>query len=422
MRPSSDTRVDERSFDLGINYWPARTAMGFWRKFNEKEVSRDFATIREAGLSLVRLFLTWEDFQPSADVIDRKMLAHLKTTLDSAETAGLKVMPTLFTGHMSGANWFPGWAVRRSSSPGRFPSICGGRVVAAEPINWYSDRTLRVAQTKLATECATALTDHPALFAWDLGNEASNCMLPPDKQSARTWLEVITHALRKTDSKTPITLGLHMEDLEEDRGLTPLDAAEFCDYLTMHGYPDYATFTNGPTDERLLPFLAQLTRFLANGMDVLFSEFGVPTLPPETQGADSGPAGATGAPLLVTENNAAHYYRRALRALHQSGATGAMLWCYSDYVPSLFGRPPFDSAPHERTFGLFRSDGSAKRSVSEVREFSRRHPLVERTPRVRTEDFVDLTVDEYYDAPRRHLQRLFRRYCAALGETSPFDD
>jgi endo-1,4-beta-mannosidase len=396
--------------------------MGFWRRFDEEEVSRDFAKIREAGLSLVRIFLTWEDFQPSHDVIDPKMLAHLRTTLDSADAAGLSIMPTLFTGHMSGANWVPGWAAREVSSPGRFPTICRGRVVPAEPINWYSDKSLRTAQARLATECATALAGHPALFAWDLGNENSNCAVPQGKQSARTWLRSITHALRKNDSKTPFTLGLHMEDLEQNRGLTPRDAAEVCDYLTMHGYPDYATFTDGPTDERLLPFLAQLTRFLANGMEVLFSEFGVPTLPPGEVGNDAAPAGAKDGPKLVTEESAASYYHRALRALHQSGASGALMWCYSDYVPSLFDQPPFDRAPHERTFGLFRADGSAKSTVSEVRGFSRRRPLVEASPRVQTEDFIDVTIEEYFNAPQRHLQRLFHRYCAALGETSPLDE
>ena len=68
-----------------------------------------------------------------------------------------------------------------------------------------------------------------------------------------------------------------MEDLSRTGNLGPREAAEVCDFLTMHGYPGYATWADGPTDERLLPFLAQITRWLGGGAEVLFSEFGVPT-------------------------------------------------------------------------------------------------------------------------------------------------
>ncbi len=51
---------------------------------------------------------------------------------------------------------------------------------------------------------------------------------------------------------------------------------EACDFLTMHGYPIYAAWSDGPTDELLVPFLARVTRWLGGGADVLFSEFGLP--------------------------------------------------------------------------------------------------------------------------------------------------
>ena len=55
------------------------------------------------------------------------------------------------------------------------------------------------------------------------------------------------------------------------------EASEACDTLSMHGYPIYAHWADGPTDEHLLPFLAHVTRWLGEGRDVLFSEFGLPT-------------------------------------------------------------------------------------------------------------------------------------------------
>lgn len=403
-----------RPFRVGVNYWPAKHAMGFWRSWNREELDRDFVKIHSAGLDSVRLFLTWEDFQPRPDAIDARVLERLVKTLDAAADAGLGIMPTLFTGHMSGANWFPTWATRGTRSKQRFPVVCDARVASVTPLNWYTDHSIRAAQVRLAGECATSLAGHPALLAWDLGNENSNCIVPDSKQSALSWLQAITDSIRQRDASTPITIGIHMEDLEQDRKLGPSEAASVCDFLTMHGYPGYATFTSGPVDERLLPFLTQLTQFLGGGKEVLFSEFGVPTLPLPRQGDNDSPESSGEGPALVSEEEAALYVRRGLRALQDCGATGAMIWCYSDYVPKIFSQAPFDRAPHERSFGMYRADGTAKPVVDETRAFCHSAPKVATTSPVKESEFIDLTAKEFYDSPRRHLARLFSKYCDVL--------
>ena len=48
-------------------------------------------------------------------------------------------------------------------------------------------------------ELARALAGHPALWAWDLGNENSNCVVPPNKGLARDWLSRMAHAIRSAD-------------------------------------------------------------------------------------------------------------------------------------------------------------------------------------------------------------------------------
>ena len=188
------------------------------------------------------------------------MVDRLVSTLDAAGTAGLSVMPTLFTGHMSGVNWIPSWALGEEAGDDRFRVVTGGRVAAPSLANWYSDASILRAQSALAREVAGALAGHRALWAWDLGNENSNCVVPPDKDHAREWLLRMTDAIRGADGDALVTLGLHMEDLEQDRNLGPREAAEVCDFLTMHGYPGYAAWADGPTDQRVLPFLARLTR------------------------------------------------------------------------------------------------------------------------------------------------------------------
>jgi len=76
--------------------------MGWWTAFDPAEVTADFGRIAGCGFDSVRIFLTWEDFQPTPSRVDSKMVDRLVSTLDEASTAGLSVMPTLFMGHMSG--------------------------------------------------------------------------------------------------------------------------------------------------------------------------------------------------------------------------------------------------------------------------------------------------------------------------------
>ncbi len=398
-------------FRLGINYWPARTAMGFWSSFDAREVETDFRRIAEGGFDSVRLFLTWEDFQPSLGALDPICCARLVSTLDLASAVGLAVMPTLFTGHMSGVNFIPAWALGHRSGDDRFRVVSGGRVVASRLASWYSDGAIGKAQSSLAGELATALSGHPALWAWDLGNENSNCGAAPDKESARAWLHRVSEAIRRADGSARITMGLHMEDLEHDRNLGPAEAAEVCDFLTMHGYPGYAPWADGPTDERLLPFLTRLTALLSGDAEVLFSEFGVPTTVNGELEPDEPPSG----PALVSEEVAAAYVGRALHALHHSGSTGAMLWCYSDYPANLWSEPPFDVAIHERSFGLWRADASPKPAVAVVRSFAQERALFAPAEPLPHSSWFDRDPKRFYAAPEIELPRLFGRYCSAAS-------
>ncbi|MGH2499206.1 MAG: hypothetical protein ACRDF0_03825, partial [Candidatus Limnocylindria bacterium] len=134
------------TFRVGINYWPISSAMAWWRRFDRAEVERDFALIRAAGFDSVRVFLLWEDFQPAPGRVAVAPLAHLVAVADAAERAGLSLVPTLFTGHMSGVNWIPPWALGAPRGPSRFRVVAGGAVVDAAIRNWYDDPEIVAAQ------------------------------------------------------------------------------------------------------------------------------------------------------------------------------------------------------------------------------------------------------------------------------------
>jgi endo-1,4-beta-mannosidase len=388
-------------FRLGVNYWPAEHAMDWLAVYDPEATRRDFARARAAGFDSLRVFVRWSDVQPAEATIDTAVLGRLIDAADAAWEVGAQLIVTLFVGHMSGVNWAPEWAAGGADGDPRFRVVVAGPGAASERRlrNWYSDPGIGTAQERLAVSVASALRGHPAVWMWDLGNENSNCTIPPDARAGSAWLERMSGAIRASDPGRPITVGLHMEDLEDDRRIGPAEVARYCDVVSMHGYPAYTAWAYGPDDERLLPFLALLTRWLAGGTAVLFEEFGLPT---------GTPAG-TGPDRLVGEDAAAAYTGRGLDGLRRVGCLGALVWCFADYVPALHRRPPFDEARHERSFGLWRSDGSPKPAVVEI---TRRAGRLRRPPPEEL-SWLDLDVGEFLADRTRHLPRLYRRYCQA---------
>jgi endo-1,4-beta-mannosidase len=377
--------------------------MHWLARYDPAVVRRDFTRIAAAGMDTVRIFLRWEDLQPSPATVSPAALAAVVDTADAAAGAGVELAVTLFTGHMSGVNWIPAWATGGDSGDDRFPVISGGAVQPRRRVlrNWYSDDGIVEAQALQADRVAAALSGHPAVWAWDLGNESSNCAIPPDPIAADRWLERMTSVLRDRDAHVQITVGTHMEDLEDERMIGPARAARWCDFVCMHGYPAYAAWSNGPTDPHLVPFLAEVTGWLAAGSPVLFAELGQST----------APVGQSPAALQVREDEAAIYTGATLDALRRCGSIGALLWCYADYASALHDTPPFDLAPHERAFGLWRADETPKPAVEEIVR-RRGRP---RTPSVGARPWLDITVDEFEADRRRQLTRLYRRYLTNTG-------
>jgi endo-1,4-beta-mannosidase len=368
-------------FSLGINYWPRRSAMHMWLRFDPGEIADDFARIAELGFDTVRFFLRWADFQPEPQRMDRVMLARLERVMELVSTAGLRAMPTLFCGHMSGVNWLPSWTLDRAQGSGRFRTFTENGELPYGIGNIYTGPLL-AAQRLHAREAGAALRGHPALLAWDLGNEFSNICEPRSPADAHDWSRRLTEDLQAA-SGHPVTGGIHGEDLTRDRNIRPSTIAEPWAFATMHGYSVYSDFSRSRTDPDVVPFLASLTASLT-GKAVLFSEFGNPTCPPGKRSPYDRVAlpGEPPLPLVpiddpdrasyacLNEDEMAAYAHNVLERLHAQGRLGAYWWCWADYAAELAATPPFDRAPHELTFGIVRADGSAKPVAAALSKFA----------------------------------------------------
>ncbi len=401
-----------QSFTLGVNYWPRRKAMAWWSNFDRGEVREEFAIIREYGMTLVRIFLLWDDWQPEPDRVSFACLDHLTTVCDVAADNGLQLDVTFFTGHMSGPNWAPRWLL--GGAPSQVPSprvrqvVSGGRVVKSGYRNPLVDPIALQAERLLLTTVVGELREHSAIGLWNLGNEPDLFAWPPSADRGRAWVGEMTDLIRSIDERHPVTCGLHMANLMEDNGFHVDQVFRATDIAVMHAYPMYVSQARHPLDPDVVPFACALVSALC-GKPTLMEEFGGCTTP------DGGPSQtwewtAFGQPrtqFMASEDDFAQYIAAVLPRLVEVGATGALLWCFADYDRSLWQQPPCDEARHERHFGLLRPDGSLKPHAAIVRDFAATRPVVqEAVKRV----ILPMSPDEFYRDPSTHTFQLYREF------------
>ena len=383
-------------FLLGVNYWPRSSAMAMWSRFDLGEIGEDFARIKALGLDVVRFFLSWEAFQPAPAAIDEEAFGRFESVLERAHACGLKTMPALFCGHMSGVNWLPAWALDRSSRTARFRTISAGRSSPYAAGDFYQGELLE-AQRFFVRALGPRVREHPALYAWDLGNEFSNLRLPSSPRAARDWSAALSADLL-AGSNVGVTGGIHGEDVTRENRIRPSSIAEPWAFATMHGYSVYSDFARDRTDPEVVPFLAELTASCARRR-VLFSEFGNPTCAPGTR--------RLGAFACLDEDEMALYATTVLERLQARGALGAFWWCWADYAAALAGTPPFDEAPHELHFGIVRDDGSEKPVAQALAAFARKAPSVTAQP----PPIVDET--GYFAGLPESTRTAYEAYCRA---------
>ncbi len=399
-------------FILGCNYWPRRKAMYWWSDFEADEVRQEFAQIRELGLNVVRIFLLWDDWQPTPDAVSQSCLDNLKIVADTAHENGLGLDITFFTGHMSGPNWSPRWLLDADApKPSPYPRQVvtrGHEIVEGFYRNPYTDPQALDAERLLLSTVVTLIKDHPAVWMWNLGNEPDLFAWPTSPEAGRAWVREMTQLIKNIDPVRPVTCGLHSASLLQDNHLRINDVYAETDVAVMHSYPMYLPWATGPLDPDLVPYTCALVSALC-GKPTLMEEFGGCTSAPG-EPSEIWEWEAYGLPrtqFMAGETEFADYIAAVLPRLVEVGATGAMLWCYADYVPELWELPPCKESKHERFFGLVRPDGSVKPHAEVIKAFAATRPTVQPATRTVT---LDVTQEQFYEAPDQHTIRLYGEY------------
>ena len=345
---------EEEDFFVGCNYWASHAGVYMWRDWRPEQVEKDLDLIASCGMSVLRVFPLWPDFQPlTADFgggqsfhgysqnggplkneagIDDEMMRRFRFLCDAAEKRNIRLVVGLITGWMSGRAFVP-TALEREKA-----------LSDPESIKW---------QVRFVRYFVRSMKDHPAIAAWDLGNEC-NCLAGDGEASLWTWMHQISSEIRVCDPTRPVVSGMHGCTTKAGGPANLRHQGELMDVLTTHPYPLWTPHCNAE------PFDT-----IRNGTHAVCETTLYSDLSGRTAFAEE--AGSMG-PQIVSEERAARTMRMHLFSCWAAGQPGYLWWCGFDQ--NKLDLAPYTWTAIERELGLFKADGTPKPTALALRDFA----------------------------------------------------
>jgi hypothetical protein len=358
QKDSQLSLTESGRYVLGCNYWASHAGTDMWRNWQPTVIDADLKQLSEAGMHVIRVFPVWPDFQPIVQFytaegilkeirfkdgplpgigpgkngVSVEMLARFREFADMAKKHNIKLIVGLVTGWMSGKLFIP--------------QALEGRKILSDPVSimW---------QVKFVRTMVQELNDHPAIIAWDLGNECNVMEKVEKPEVAYVWTASLTNAIKAEDNSRPIVSGMHSLSPDNNAKWRIQDQGELCDLLTTHPYPFWTPHTNQDpaTTIRTIMHSAAETRLYGDigGKPCLVEEIGIM------------------GPMEANESSKAAFLRSILFNNWANHCQGLLWWCAYDQNQLNF--PPYEWTSVERDLGLFRTDRTAKPIVNEIYKF-----------------------------------------------------
>lgn len=373
-------------FVIGCNYWASHAGTRMWSDWRPEVVRDDLNRLAAHGIQVMRVFPLWPDFQPIVQLytsagdpreilmsgeqplpdtpagragVSEEMLRRFEIFADLCQEHKIQLIVGLLTGWMSGRLFIP---------------------PALEKLNVLTDPLCLMWEMRFVDCFVRRLKSHPAIYAWDLGNEC-NVMAPvPSREAAYAWSAAISNTIRAADPSRLIVSGMH--------SLTPggrnpwqiQDQAETTDILTTHPYPYWTPHTRSDALNTIRPLLH------ATAETRMYADIGGKTCLVEETG--------TMGPMLSNEEASAAFARTNLFSLWANDCRSLIWWCSSDQTE--LTHPPYTWTAVERELGLLRNDGSVKPVLLEMQSFRRWREALpfDRLPPKRVDAVCLLTRDQ----------------------------
>lgn len=344
-------------FIIGCNYWASNAGTEMWKNWDYSVVENDIRILSENGVSYLRVFPNWRDFQPILPMIeeqrqireyrfidesipqneyflDESMLKNFESFCDICEKYNIKLIVGLLTGWMSGRLFIP-------------PALIDK--------NLYTDPTALLFEQRFVMGFVSRFKDRNSIYAWDLGNEC-NCMdCAEDSYAATNWTAIISNAIKSQDNSRPVISGMHALGLDERNSSWTIGGqSEFTDILTTHPYPFWLNYSD--KDE----VLSYRTTIHATFQTKLYSDIGKKPCLVEEIG--------TMGPMLCEDEAAAKFIRCNLFSNYANGSLGLMWWCANEQAS--LTTPPYTWNMCEVELGMLDLQQNPKPVLKEIKAFS----------------------------------------------------
>ena len=362
--------LEKGTMTLGVNYWASHAATRMWTQWDAAVVEKDLAALEKIGCRLLRVFPIWPDFQPVMVLrsncakggyprayaftgerplpateagragVDETMMERFETLADLAQRHGMKLIVPLINGHMTFRVYCP-------------PAVDG--------LDAFTDPESLFWQNRFVRYFVKRMKHHPAILAWELGNE-SNCLSVADTRAAAwNWAAQISASIRLADPSRPVYSGMHSLQLHDRQWETRpnkwllADQAELCDMLTTHPYQMWRSYVNcdSPNTLRWVMLAPTENRLYADigGKPAIVEEIG-------TLRRTFSDFPALGRQL-----------RNILWLLWASDARALLWWCAFDQEKQAIA--PYDWKEPGLEHGLFTSDRAPHPTAEVLRDFRR---------------------------------------------------
>ena len=343
-------------FFVGCNYWAKNAGMYMWSQWRPDIVNKELEALSKHGTRVMRVFPLWSDFQPlTGDCraggsyrsyrfrdnqplpneagVDEEMMKRFRLFCDMAQQHDIKLIVGIVTGWMSGRQFVPPVFEERNV------------LVDSEAVMW---------QTRFVKHFVREMKDHPAIAAWDYGNEC-NCMGARGTAMFYNWMDHIAMAIRLADPSRPIVSGMHGLSTQEDANAPIRLNGEISDILCTHPYQYYVP---GCGKEA---FNTMRTALHPTAESVLYRDLGGKPCFVE----EIGNLGTS----CVSDERTAAGMRCTMFSAWANDLKGCLWWCNSDQEALDF--PPYTLTPNERELGMLRQDLTPKPIMLEMEAFQK---------------------------------------------------
>ncbi|MBQ3343691.1 MAG: hypothetical protein IJG84_17450 [Kiritimatiellae bacterium] len=363
MTVAADDIFRPGEFFIGCNFWGSKAGVHMWRQqdWDAWEIEKDIAAVAASGVEVMRVFPTWSEFQPIVRNIgcsgkrleylvegketpvydpywlDGKAVERFRFFCDAAHRHKIKLMVAVLTGWMSGRLFFPR---------------------AVEGMDLLTDNEALMVESRFMRAFVRRFRNHPAIAAWDLGNECNNLGTAKRPEDLWVWLNMASSAIRIEDPSRPVIAGMHGMSSDFTRPWNLRHQGELLDILTPHTYPS--------------PYRPEANRGALNTFRNAMQQPAQSLFYEGVSGRRAFPqeVGNFG-PTMSPDWMAALGIRQQAFATWMHGLAGYLWWVAFDQDHLAY--PPFENNSMERELGMIRPDAARtpKPQAQAIREFRR---------------------------------------------------